>query len=310
MKYNPYCKNLRTRVFDIETTGLYPQHDRIISASFCNPDGSDLLQFFCDAPQNEDILIEQILDELSKCDAVITYNGNMFDIPFVLTRAKHDKVAEELPLFWSIDVYRWLKAYWPQAKKMESLRQKAVEEALGLSDNRTDEIGGGECISLYADYVNWNNEKAKELILLHNGDDVRQLARISQSLSFLPYHQIAYEKGFMAGNILINEFKLLKNKLSVKAKMQKALMPIDIYDDQYHLEYDSQSGDINLDIFFQTANNCKFVDITKIFKDLNLFKSLPGYKEGFLILSDEKGILYKECNILASEIVKKDIVVE
>ncbi len=305
MKYNPYCKNLRARIFDIETTGLYPQHDRIISASFCRPDGSGLLQFFCDAPQNEDILIEQILSELSQCDAVISYNGNMFDIPFVLTRAKHDKVADALPLFWSIDIYRWLKAYWPQAKKMESLRQKAVEEALGLSDNRTDEIGGGECISLYADYVNWNNEKAKELILLHNGDDVRQLARISQSLSFLPYHKIVYEKGFIANKILIQEEKLLKNKLSVKAKMQKALMPIDIYDDQYHLEYDSRSGEISLEIFFQTANNCKFVDLTKIFKDQNTFIDLSGYKEGFLILSDENGICYKECNTLTSEILKK-----
>lgn len=308
MKYNQYCKQLNTKVFDIETTGLYPVHDRVISASFCNTDGSDLKQFFCDAPQNEDILLEQIITEIDKCDALITYNGAMFDIPFIIQRAKQNHVADQLSLFWSIDLYRWLKSYWPAAKTMESLRQKAIEEALGLSDNRTDEIGGGECISLYANYVNWNDEHAKELILLHNGDDVRQLGKIADSLSFLPYHQICFEKGFLIkcqqARICIDSLKLLKNKMSVKAKTLPGMIPTDIYNDEYHLEYDTLSGIISLEINFQTKGEYQFVNIENIFKDLNAFKPLAGYQSGFLMLSGPNGISYRECNFIVSELLK------
>ena len=308
MKYNPYCKNLRTRVFDIETTGLYPQHDRVISASFCNCDGSEIKQFFCDAPQNEDILLEQIITELESCDAVITYNGAMFDIPFILQRAKHNHVSDQLPLFWSIDLYRWLKTYWPAAKTMESLRQKAVEEALGLSDNRTDEIGGGECISLYANYVNWNDEHAKELILLHNGDDVRQLGRIADSLSFLPYHQIAFEKGFLiktdTAKIKTESIKLNKTKLSIKAKTSPGLIPTDIYNDNYHLQYDSFNGNINLDINILNKGEYQFINVSEIFSDINDFMPLAGYQSGFLMLSGPGGTAYRECNYLAAKMLE------
>jgi len=308
MKYNQYCKQLNTKVFDIETTGLYPVHDRVISASFCNTDGSDLKQFFCDAPQNEDILIEQIIAEIEKCDALITYNGAMFDIPFVIQRAKQNHVADHLSLFWSIDLYRWLKSYWPAAKTMESLRQKAVEEALGLSDKRTDEIGGGECISLYANYVNWNDEQAKDLILLHNGDDVRQLGKIADSLSFLPYHQICFEKGFLlrsgAARIRIDSLKLLKNKLSVKAQTISGMIPTDIYNDSYHLEYDTVGGQIILDINTQSKGEYQFVNIENIFKDLSAFLPLAGYQSGYLMLSGPQGVSYRECNCLASELLK------
>jgi len=318
MKYNPYCKNLNVKVFDIETTGLYFVHDRIISASFCNPDGSELVQYFCDAPQNEDIIVEQIISELSKCDAVITYNGNMFDIPFVLQRAKHNHVAEKLPLFWSIDIYRWLKSYWPMSKQMESLSQKSVEEALGLNENRTDEIGGGECISLYADYVNWNNEKAKELILLHNGDDVRQLARITESLSFLPYHQIVFEKGFLAASfeensmlgscihkVIMGESKFTKTKLSVSAKTDPGLMPTDIFNDSFHLEYDAENGSIKLDIYFKMKDGYKFINVADIFNETGDFLALAGYQSGYLMLAGPNGISYRECNYLISRIIQK-----
>ena len=308
MKYNPYCKNLRTRVFDIETTGLYPVHDRVISASFCNTDGSELVQFFCDAPQNEDILLEQIVTELESCDAVITYNGAMFDIPFILQRAKQNHVAEKLPLFWSIDIYRWLKSYWPAAKSMESLRQKAVEEALGLSDNRTDEIGGGECISLYANYVNWNDEHAKELILLHNGDDVRQLGKIADSLSFLPYHQIVFEKGFLTktqtGKIRIESVKLSKTKLSVKAKTAPGLIPTDIYNNSYHLQYDTLSGSISVDINIQNKGEYQFINVVEIFPDTSDFIPFAGYQSGFLMLAGPGGTAYRECNFLAAKILE------
>ena len=305
MKYNPYCKNIKTRFFDIETTGLYPKDDRIISASFINPDGTDLVQFFCEAPQFEDILVEQIVEELKKSEVIITYNGDMFDLPFVLTRAKKHRICEALPSFWSIDLYRWLRSYWPMAKRMPSLRQKAVEEALGFAEKRTDEIGGGECIELYNRYVNWNEEDAKNLILLHNADDVRQLAKITQAASFLPYHQICFEKGFYFDGIMLSSAKILKTKFKVNAQAKTGDLTADIYTDGYHLQYDSFTGAIELELPVGHIKTYTYVDLKLIEGAEEFFADSPALHSGFLILADGNKVNYKECNQLSKFLIKK-----
>ena len=159
---NPYCENLKTIIFDIETMGLYSAHDMIINAGFCDPNTNEVFQLFAESTEDEPRLINDICEILSHYECVITYNGDRFDIPFVNSRA--DKYGlKHLPLFWSIDLYRYLKKYWPLAKKMPHLNQKSVEFALGLSEDRNDKIGGGECIPLYQDYLRTHNEESKNL---------------------------------------------------------------------------------------------------------------------------------------------------
>ena len=92
MIYDPYSKNMRCTVFDIETTGLSPTRDMIISASFIDPDGSGLRQYFTDDPRTEYFTVSRILEELADCDAVITFNGNSFDLPFVYSKARKYKI--------------------------------------------------------------------------------------------------------------------------------------------------------------------------------------------------------------------------
>ena len=61
MKYDPYSRNLKSRVFDIETTGLYPGRDMIISASFIDPDGENLTQYFTEDPAAEHLTVSRII---------------------------------------------------------------------------------------------------------------------------------------------------------------------------------------------------------------------------------------------------------
>ena len=257
MIYDPYSKNMNCRVFDIETTGLSPAMDMIISASFIDPDGSGLTQYFTEDPASEYITVTRILEELSGCDAVITYNGNSFDLPFIYSRARKLCITGPRHFLRKIDIYRWLKSYWQLAPSMESLRQVAVEEALGLSECRTDRINGGECIPLYSDYLSRGTEKSKELILLHNADDVRQLAAITQKLSFLPYHRIAFENGFMTkansfglfGNceyrILGGPAELKGGHLKLKARIDPPCMPTAYYEDGFRLQSDGTVDQAN-----------------------------------------------------------------
>ena len=309
MLYDPYSKDLDCLVFDIETTGLWSNRDRIISASFIRPDGSGLVQYFCDNPSAEDVLTARIIDTLCCCDEVITYNGQGFDLPFVLARAKKYHIAEKLPLQRSIDIYRMLKNYWPLADSMPSLRQKAVEEALGLSSCRDDKIGGEECIRLYSEYVNLGRDEARGLILLHNGDDVRQLAAITRSLSFLPYARIAFEKGFLIKlessdllgckkhRLLTSSAELSKGRLNVNAKIEPACIPAAFYEDFFSLR-SSADGSVALEIFVQDKEGYTFADLKALRIPEEALKSRASVESGYAILAVNGEPDYTTCNEL------------
>ena len=310
MRYNTYTKGLKCRVFDIETTGLYPGRDRIISASFVDPDGNGLTQYFSESSASEYLTVSSILSEFSECDAVITYNGQSFDIPFALSRAKKYGLAEELPPFYSIDIYRWLKSYWPLAETAPSLSQKSVEKMLGFETERTDRIGGGECIQLYSEYINLDNENAKELILLHNGDDVRQLARITQALSFLPYDRITFDKGFMiklssislfgetTHKIITTGLKLSDDRLTLNAKSYPPCPPCAFYEDEMEMQC-SGSGEVSLKINVKSSGSLRFADLKALKVDGSDLSCRQFIKSGYLILQTEDGINYGACCELA-----------
>ena len=310
MKYNTYTKGLKCRVFDIETTGLYPGRDRIISASFIDPDGSNLAQYFSESSASEHLTVSSVLSEFKDCDVIITYNGQSFDVPFVLTRAKKYGLAEELPAFYNVDVYRWLKSYWPLAETAPSLSQKSVEKILGIDDSRTDLINGGECIQLYSEYINLDDGHAKDLILLHNGDDVRQLAKITQALSFLPYDKISFDKGFMIKlnssglfgeiehKVITTGLKLSDNSLLLNAKSYPACPPCAFYEDEMELQC-SGTGEASLKINVKSSGSLRFADLKALDISEEELTCRQYIKSGYLILQTEDGINYGACCELA-----------
>jgi len=306
---NPYAKKLNTVVFDIETMGLVPTRDMLINAGFCNPETLECKQLFAESTSDEERLLREILEILSDYDVVITYNGDRFDIPFVKTRCKKYGI-EFKPLIWSIDMYRYLKSYWPMAEKMPRLNQKSVEIALGLSDKRTDEIDGGECIPLYERYLLDGDEEAKRLILLHNADDIRQLAKIYNASVFLPYDRIAFERGFAVKfneRILVNSLRLDKGYLYIEAKKASGGIPSSIYENAYELEYDCFTGEIKAKLSLSSRDDgMRYVDLMALPAGDGAFKDLKGYHSGFLVLSDQKGINYHEIIMLVSSFLSSE----
>ncbi len=305
---NPYCKNLRTIIFDIETMGLMPYKDMVINAGFCDPENGDVFQLFSESKEDEERLIIDTLNILSQYEVVVTYNGDRFDIPFIKTRAKKYGITD-FPFFWSIDMYRYLKKYWPMAKKLSHLNQKSVEVALGLSDKRDDEIGGGECISFYEHYLGYKDDKSKQLILLHNSDDVKQLANIYNSAVFLPYDKISFECGFgivAKKYVICNSIRSDKNCIYVEAVTRAGGIPSSIYEDSYELEYDCSTGKINLKILLNSTDKLSYVDLNSLPVNKTELNQLKGYHSDFLVLIDNSNVQYQEINTLISSILSSE----
>ncbi|NCB41634.1 MAG: hypothetical protein EOM59_03345 [Clostridia bacterium] len=307
MKSNPYLKNLNAVVFDIETTGLYPCQDHLILGGLHSCRENSTIQFFCEKPELERNTILEIASELSKYDAIITYNGNAFDLPFLKKRAQENGILLPALIYQTVDIYKWLRIYWPQAKNMKSLSQKSVENALGISPNRDDLISGGECIALYKNYVELNDLHAKEAILLHNKDDILQLKRIADSLPFLPYHQIAYEQGFA---IKVNHFKMIvlqtvlkKTVLKISGTTVRNLDDVDLYKELFSFRYAANSGAFSLLINCQESDGLTYVDINELPIDSSHYTELTGFFRNLLILKDNDKVLYTEINKLINDLI-------
>lgn len=307
MKANPYLKNLHTVVFDIETTGLAPYRDRLILGGLHCFQTNETLQFFCENFGEEREIIIKTANALSKCDAIITYNGNSFDIPFFIKRAHETNVKLPQLLYQSVDIYKWLRNYWPQAKKMKNLRQKSIENALGLAMNRTDSISGGDCIALYENYMTSKDIAAKQAILLHNKDDLLQLKEISEALTFLPYHKIAYEQGFVTKvnhhKMIVSHVALKKTILNATGFTLKNLKDVFIYKNHFHFTYNAQSGAFTLSINCQENNGITYADLKELPVDSSNYKELSGFFRNLLIIKDEKEILYYEANKLIHDLI-------
>ncbi len=284
-----YLKDLNTAVFDIETTGLFHSRDCIINTGFCSSKG-DVWQNFTENPADEKRVVEEAWERICAADAVITFNGDTFDLPFLRRRAAKYGLADKLPLLWSVDIYRWLKKYWPLAPSLKSMSQKRVEEVLGLAARRSDAIPGGDCIPLYNFYLQTGDQAARDTILLHNADDVRQLARIAWKCNFLPYHEIAFREGFLfkAGSrkILTKGSALKGGAFRTQAALQPGLLPVSAYEDQYHLEYDMFTGKAALEIFPSEEGKFLYVDLEKFPGETRELKELPGFHSGYLILAE------------------------
>lgn len=308
MKSNPYLRGLRTAVFDIETTGLYPSSDALVLGGIYSVNEGTYVQHFAEELSQEPEVILATLRELRRYDAIITYNGDSFDWPFFERRARKYHISTERTPFQSVDLYRWLKSYWPLAGQLPSLRQKAVEYALGLSEQREDQINGAQSAQLYKNYLLTRRPDDKRDMLLHNRDDLQQLARIADAANFLPYHQIAAEQGFLirgrSRNIRIETVQLSPKRLEAKGRTDRGLLPASIYGNNYSLDYEPVNGIIDLKVQCEQKENLSFANLGSMPVEPELFASLGLLSNNCLVLKDKQTTMHKAMCVLVKAIIE------
>lgn len=174
---------------DIETTGLSPSKNRIyligtarLSFAEKTPDVITIRQFFAETPKEEARILLEFQKLPEKSDAIVTFHGNAFDIPFLKERAKRlglDTAVYENKNY--VDLYQHVHAF-RNILCLENYKQKTVEKFLGI--NREDAYSGGELIKTYKEYVKNPDEMLLHRLLLHNREDVLGMTRLLSIYAF------------------------------------------------------------------------------------------------------------------------------
>lgn len=195
--------------FDIETTGFSADTSYLylIGCTYYKESSFHLIQWFSEDIKEEAALLTAFFEFIKTYDALVHYNGNGFDIPYLLRKCTQLKLNFNFDQIISIDIYKRILPY----KKMFQLKSYKLKSIEGfMKVKREDKLGGGDLIEVYQSYLGKkhlemlrNRRKPEETanapseaemllheLLLHNEDDIKGLVKISPIL----YYTDLFEK--------------------------------------------------------------------------------------------------------------------
>ncbi len=177
--------------FDIETTGFSGDYNRIyLIGCVCFRDGNwRLIQWFADRPDAEEDLLISFFTFLKGFTTLIHFNGDGFDIPFLLKRCRAYGLPYDFSSVKSIDIYKKIRPY-RSLLELDSMKQKSIERFLGI--NRQDRFSGGQLIAVYEDYLATREDRLYDMLMLHNREDLEGMPLILPIL----YYPDFLESGF------------------------------------------------------------------------------------------------------------------
>ncbi|MDO5402344.1 MAG: ribonuclease H-like domain-containing protein [Eubacteriales bacterium] len=280
-----------TLFFDIETTGLSARNSMcyLIGAAYLEDGLWHYTQWFADNPNDEGMLLTAFFKTISKFRYLIHFNGESFDIPFILQRSRllglpfsfylsskpdTGSASGSTPLPISIDLFKRTKKM-KKALKLADTKQKTIENF--LKTGRTDKYSGGELISVYRDYVIKKDDASKELLLLHNHDDIAGLIEI---LPVLCYEAVFSKKIEAIDDIEINTPTGFDGS-TVKELLISASLPFDV----------PVRISLEKEYYYMVIYGSKLkIKIPFINQELKYF--YPNYKD-YYYLPDEDTAIYK-----------------
>ncbi len=153
---------------DIETTGLNRYQYDLTVVGICIEQGRsrEVIQLY-----ESTLSRKNLLDAVKGADALYTFNGERFDLPFIghhlgLNLAQHLAHCDLM-------YHCWNRGLWGG--------QKAVEYQLGIS-RKTAGLDGADAVDLWFDYKENGSRRALKTLLRYNAEDVKNLAHIRRKL--------------------------------------------------------------------------------------------------------------------------------
>jgi len=197
-----------TLLYDIETTGLNPKSSQLylLGILLFHKEKIELIQYFAESVLDEEEILEQFFQLCKTKRVLISFNGEGFDNRFIETMVKsYGKLPLHLNLK-QLDLFKLIR----KRKKfygLESCSLKSCERFLGI--HREDRCSGGELISVYQEYLQDKGSEKKNMLLLHNREDIQNLPAL---FSFLAYENIFQGNvHFQRAELLVRDEIIKKN---------------------------------------------------------------------------------------------------
>lgn len=324
--FNQYFKNLRMGVFDIETTGLSPAGSRLILSGFLIPDGDDLVltQYFAESLSEEEEVVTATLAVLDSLDVVVTYNGKSFDMPFLDARAKRvlgptaATILDRMPYPYNLDLYLVVRKFSPLRQYLPNLKQKTLEDFLGLWENRMDEISGAESAAMYMDYLINRDPETEQKILLHNRDDVIQLHRLLRVLDKTEVHRAMYHLGFpvrtLRHSFQVSSMSFGDNRLTVSGLQRHDPISHTCFDSLMEScgpggacswDFSSSKREFQMELTPMNEQHLSLIDLRVLGLSEEEFAFTPNCESGYLVLRRAQQINYAETNLLVARLLER-----
>lgn len=192
---------------DIETTGLSSKTASIYLIGACYYENHvwNAIQWFADSTNAEPDIINAFFAFASNYTTLIHFNGNQFDLPFILGRCEKFGFSHNFNHLKGIDIYKRV-ANCRHFLQLPNCKQKSIEKFLRI--NREDKYDGGQLIEIYKNYLSIPSSESEELLLLHNKDDLKGMLEI---LPILSYCDI-FNKPVRATKVQANYYRDLNGK--------------------------------------------------------------------------------------------------
>ncbi|MDO4868817.1 MAG: ribonuclease H-like domain-containing protein [Bacillota bacterium] len=319
--WNQYFPGMNVGALDIETTGLDPSKTRFILGCLYNCQTHELHQVLAENRQEECETLCEYLEEIAKVDVVITYNGRKFDMPFlakrleVLTKGgkiKDSRFRDILDRVYDLDLFVVVRGHSPIKSMVPNLRQKTIENYMGLWETRTDEISGADSVELYYRYEKTGDKEAEQKILLHNNDDVRQLTKLTRVLSKCDIHKAMYNMGFPAGrNLVTGKPSVKRNQLIIQGVQKPAAGGYIDYvgyalgSYPVETEFSSATREFRFSVPVIRDSGLTLIDLNAAGVHAEELERFPSCESGFLIIEDAKGPKHMEINHFTKAFIRK-----
>jgi len=258
-------------LFDIETTGLSREKSHIILIGILYIENNSIIieQFFCKNRSEEKEMLISFIEKIEQLPLLINYNGNTFDIPFLNKRFKINNINHQIGTHKSIDL---LKVIRKNQKKlgMKNCKLKTLEEFLGIY--RNDTISGKDSVELYNVFEESQNKNIKDIILLHNHDDLYYLAKALKVLDEIPYDQLisVFPQIFNTSDVTIGyiaNHSIKRNVLSLEGFYpSKCMLDYIDYQNAFDLEYNKEINTFCIKIplykgYLPSGEKCLYISI-------------------------------------------------
>lgn len=260
-----------TIFFDIETTGFTAKNAQIYLIGIIRQKPAsktfEAIQFFND-DGDEKALLCAFFDEIKSAKNLVHFNGNNFDIPFVLAKVTQYNLEYNFDFLESFDLYRECSKY-KILFKTENLKQKTMEKFFGL--HREDPYSGGELIQFYQAYRKNFSKKMEDMLFLHNREDLEGMLTL---LAVYAYTSV-FEGHFQLDRYELHDYRDIQDN-SCKEFFLFLKLPFTV---KKRVSISSESG------YFSISDDICKLRIPVYIGELKFF--YPNYKDYYYLPAED-----------------------